>query len=105
MSIFGPPGPPFWGPGARFSGTFFSVYFAPDFGGFRVPRRGPNLTSGLGGRGVPRLVFLDISPRIGVFTVCLLQFRLLGFPVPLRERLPVGNLPLSEVLRQNNLTE
>ena len=41
LSIFGPPGPPFWGPGARFSGTFFSVNSGPDFGGFRVPPGAP----------------------------------------------------------------
>ena len=33
--------------------------------------------------------------------MCLCRFSLSGFPVSLREKLPKGNLPLSEVLRQS----
>ena len=32
-------------------------------------------------------------------------FRISGFPVPVRERLPKGNLPLSEVSPSDYLTE
>ena len=40
LAIFGPPGPPFWGPGPAFSAPFFqcsfAVYFGPDWDGCGV---------------------------------------------------------------------
>ena len=89
-SILGSRGPPF-------RHLFFSRFWA----GFRVPPGVPGRSNTWRRSGVPGRAFIDISPQIGVFTVCLLHFRFWGFPVPLRERLPIGNLPLSEVLCQS----
>ena len=63
MSIFGPPGPPFWGPGARFSGTFFSVYFRSGLRRISGPPPGAEPDVGrTEGRGAAACVFGHFTP-------------------------------------------
>ena len=87
---------------ALFCCTLFSVDFLMDFGiqlggwGGWVPR---------GGGGFPPLCFVTFYLK-SELTPCVFEvFWISGFPVPVRERLPEGNLPLSEVPPSEYLTE
>ena len=75
----------------------------------RAVRRGGLLSpqSGSHGDGEPSraCVFLTFCSK-SELTPCVFEvFWISGFPVPVRERLPKGNLPLSEVPPSEHLTE
>ena len=73
----------------------FSCFFKYIF----VPGRGVG-TKGLVRRGSSALCFSTFGPKLELTPLVSEVFRISGFPVPLRARLPIGNLPLSEAPHQ-----